>query len=386
MKTLGKEVLFLPIGEGNPRNGEGSFLRLKDGSILFSYTEYYGDNYADHATARISACISTDEGESWGKPFVLIEKDADAENYMSSSLVRLPDGNLGVFYLRNTVTKEGKVSCVPFFCSSADEGKTFSAPIAVFARDGFYCGVNDSAIVTRGGRVILAASMCNNPNCEYHVEGEPAPYIGHDLHFAYSDDSGKTWHEDMPVVASPYNDPVGMQEPGIYEYENGDLWVYARTGYGFQYEARSTDGGKTFSTPRPNFFFTSPEAPMRVKRLGDYTLAVFNPNAYQPMRKATELWNTPKRTPLLCAVSTDDGRSFDTTDYVSANGAYRGFRDRLFLIEDDESESYCYPEMIEVEGGFLVGYYHSASTPMCLAATKIKKITWTELNAALGIS
>jgi hypothetical protein len=271
------------------------------------------------------------------------------------------------------------------FCVSADEGKTFSEPIACITRDGFYCGVNDSAIVTRGGRIILATSACNNSDTERHVEGDAPPYPGQDIRFTYSDDCGKTWCEDMPVIAPPYKDPVGLQEPGIYEYENGDLWVYARTGYGFQYESRSTDGGKSWTAPRPNFFFTSPEAPMRVKRLGDYTLAVFNPNAYQPMRTETELWNTPKRTPLLCAVSPDDGRSFDTTDYVSANGAYRGFRDRLFLIEDDESESYCYPEMIEVKDGFLVGYYHSAKTPMCLAATKIKKITWAEMKEALNL-
>ena len=79
MKTLGKEVLFLPIGRGNPRNGEGSFLRLPDGAILFAYTEYYGESNDDAATARISACISHDEGEHFGAPFVLIEKAADAE-------------------------------------------------------------------------------------------------------------------------------------------------------------------------------------------------------------------------------------------------------------------------------------------------------------------
>ena len=201
-----------------------------------------------------------------------------------------------------------------------------------------------------------------------------------------SDDCGKSWYTLCEPIALPYPCfKIGLQEPGIYEHENGDIWCYSRTGYGFQYECRSTDGGKSFSSPRPSFLFTSPEAPMRVKRLGDYTLAVFNPNAYQPMRTATELWNSPKRTPLLCAVSTDDGRSFDTADQGAQNGAYLGFRDRLFLIESDESESYCYPEMIETKDGFLVGYYHSSGTPMCLAATRIKKITWKEMRSALSL-
>lgn len=385
MKTLGKEVLFLPIGKGNPRNGEGSFLRLGNGDILFAYTEYYGNSYDDGATARISACLSTDDGESFGESFVLIEKSADAENYMSVSLLRLPDGNVGIVYLKKTKNAEGKLLCMPEFRVSCDEGKTFSDPISCISHSGYYCAVNDSAIVTRTGRIIVPMSAFNGETTfAVTVEGSTPPYPGQDVHFVCSDDSGKTWHDDMPVIAPPYRDKTGLQEPGIYEHENGELWCYARTGYGFQYECRSADGGKTFTPPRPNFLFTSPEAPMRVRRLGDYTIAVWNPNSYQPMREVTELWNSPKRTPLLCAVSTDDGRSFDTTDTDASNGALRGFRDRLFLIESDENESYCYPEMIETKDGFLVGYYHSAGTPMCLAATRVKKITWAEVKEAIS--
>ena len=61
MKKIGKEVLFLSTGEKNPRNGEGSLLRLKDGRILYAYTQYYGDSWQDHATARVAACYSSDE-------------------------------------------------------------------------------------------------------------------------------------------------------------------------------------------------------------------------------------------------------------------------------------------------------------------------------------
>lgn len=386
MKTLGKEVLFLPIGDGNPRNGEGTFARLKNGAILFAYTEYYGNSFDDSATARISACISEDEGEHFGAPFVLIEKDAGAENYMSPTLLRLADGNLGILYLRKSKNEAGKILCMPEFRASKDEGKTFGAPVPCFSRAGYYCAVNDSAIVTRSGRILVAASAFNAiTNFAVRVEGREPPYPGQDVHFAYSDDGGVIWQDDLPVIAPPYADQTGLQEPGLYEYENGELWCYMRTGYGFQYESRSCDGGKTFTPPRPNFLFTSPDAPMRVKRLGGYTVAVFNPNAYHPMRDKTELWNSPKRTPLLCAVSPDDGRSFDTTDKGAENGALHGFRDRLFLIENDESESYCYPSMIETKDGFLVAYYHSAGTPMCLAATRVKKITWKEMREALSL-
>jgi len=100
MKHIGCEVLFLPAGEGNPRNGESTMIRLKNGSILFAYTQYYGTSWEDHATARLAACISEDEGESWSAPFAIIEKDEAAQNIMSPSLVRMPGGDLGIIYLR----------------------------------------------------------------------------------------------------------------------------------------------------------------------------------------------------------------------------------------------------------------------------------------------
>ena len=385
MKTLGKEVLFLPIGEKNPRNGEGSFARLKDGAILFAYTEYYGESYDDSATARIGACISNDDGESFGAPFVLIEKDSKAENYMSPTLLRLPDGALGIIYLRKSKNEAGKILCMPEFRTSHDEGMSWSEPTSCISRAGYYCGVNDSAIVTQKGRILLAAAAFNAvTGFAVRVEGRDPAYPGQDVYVVASDDVGKTWRE-LCVIAPPYADTTGLQEPGLYEYENGELLCYMRTGYGFQYECRSLDGGESFNDPRPNFLFTSPDAPMRIKRLGDYTVSVWNPYPYHPLRDKKELWGSPKRTPLLCAVSTDDGRCFDTTDKSASNGALCSFRDCLFLIESDESESYCYPEMIETKDGFLVGYYHSAGTPMCLAATRVKKITWDEVREALSL-
>ena len=53
MKKIGREVAFLATSEKNPRNGEGSFLRLSDGRIMYAYTEYYGDSWEDHAIARL---------------------------------------------------------------------------------------------------------------------------------------------------------------------------------------------------------------------------------------------------------------------------------------------------------------------------------------------
>ena len=143
-KKIGREVAFLKTGHKNPRNGEGTFARLKDGKIMHVYTEYYGDSFNDNATARLSAIFSADEGESWSKPTVLLEKDGEAENYMSPSLLRLPDGDLGLLFLRKQKKETGidcdgeKFVCMPVFCRSSDEGKSWSEYTFCIDRDGYY--------------------------------------------------------------------------------------------------------------------------------------------------------------------------------------------------------------------------------------------------------
>ena len=100
LKKIGREVLFLKTGSGNPRNGEGSFIRLKNNDILFVYTAYAGDDWNDHCTASLYGCTSSDEGESWTQPFVVLKQPEDAMNLMSVSLLRMQNGDIGLFYLK----------------------------------------------------------------------------------------------------------------------------------------------------------------------------------------------------------------------------------------------------------------------------------------------
>ena len=95
MKKIGHEVLFLQTKEGNPRNGEGTMLYLNDGRIMCVYTQYYGNDWSDHAIARLCVCISCDNGATWGDSLILLEKDEKAENIMSPSLFYMKNGEIG---------------------------------------------------------------------------------------------------------------------------------------------------------------------------------------------------------------------------------------------------------------------------------------------------
>lgn len=375
MKKIGKEVLFLPASEKNPRNGEGAFIRLKDNTIMFAYTQYCGDNideWLDHSPARIAACYSKDEGETWSEPRVLFEKSDDECNIMSLSFVRMSNDEIGVLYLAKVKLSEKEHFCLPRFHYSSDEGKTWSEAINCLKDPRYYIVNNDRVIKLKSGRIMFPAS--DTGYCYPKLEAGRVKFV-------YSDDNGRSWDILPQTIESPYEDGVGLQEPGIYEFESGRLWAYFRTAYGHQYQSFSEDGGVSWTPAVPNFHFTSPDSPMLVKKVGKYTVSVFNPIGYNCLNERFDQCLSPKRTPYVCAVSTDGGESFDSTGKTAMYGKLGDFTAGCFLLEDDYSNSYCYPAVIEVDGGFLVAYYHSNGTGISLDSTKIIKVMYDEIDA-----
>ncbi len=370
MKKIGKEVLFLSTSGTNPRNGEGSFLRLKDGRIMFAYTQYYGVSCEDHATARIAVCYSCDEGENWTAPEVLIEKGEDDLNIMSVSLLSMENGDIGLLYLRKYM-KDGNLLCMPYFCRFEDEGKTFCPPIPVLDEDGYYVINNDRMVRLKSGRIIIPLA--------YHGQSGTMLIPGK-IFSCFSDDDGVSWYRSENTVSSFYQDGTQLQEPGIFELDDGRVWMWCRTAYGCQHQCFSSDGGKNWSQIMPNYRFTSPDSPMQVKKVGKYTVAIFNPIGFNCLRTDTEVWKSPKRTPFVCAISEDGGVSFVDMTKTFGNGGFDDFVDNCYLLEDDTTNSYCYPAIIEVNDGFLTAYFHSNNTEFCLNSTKITKVTYSELE------
>ena len=185
--------------------------------------------------------------------------------------------------------------------------------------------------------------------------------------FIVSDDDGFNWKKLPVLVTSPFDDEYRLQEPGIYEHEDGTVWLWTRTHYGFQMEAFSCDNCESWTKAQPNTFFTSPASPMSVKKADKYTLAVFNPIPYYTTRGENE--NNWGRSPLICAVSTTDGKGKSIESF-----------DRVFFIEDDLNSGYCYTTIFEGDDYFLAGYYHSEGTDICVRATKIVKIYYSEIE------
>ena len=356
LKKVGKEVLFLATGNNNPRNGEGSFIRLKNGGILHVYTAYFGDDFEDHCPAKLCGVISGDEGESWSLPFTVLEMSEDAQNVMSVSLLRMGNGDIGLFYIEKYVRGEAIVDRY-LLVRSSDEGKSWGRSTPCIDDGDYYVINNDRVVMLLDGTIVIPAAyhQMYTGNAASHFEGK-----GRGCYFVSRDD-GKSFEKLNVDLVSPFIEiSKGLQEPGVYQFEDGRVWTWYRTNLGFQFEAFSEDGCNTWSELRPNLFFTSPRSPLQVKKVGKYTVAVFNPI---PRNATTAKRFGMDRTPLMLAVSEDDGKSFI----------------RSYLLEDDPDNAYSYPAIIEGEDYLLVSYYHSNGGEIDLNSTKITKVRFEEI-------
>ncbi len=355
MKKIGRQVKFIGTSEYNQRNGEGAFIKLKDGSIMFGFTEFTANDWEDDVEARISFIISFDEGETWSDKKVLFERPEDSKNIMSLSFLRMNNDDLGAFYIVKNLDGTDKI----VFTRSKDEGKTWTEPIncmECLENQDYYVLNNDRVLKLKNGRIIFSVAKHTVLNTD--KDFEPGEIL-----FFISDDDGKTFRKTETVFKCPFpQNPDGYEEPGLFQFDDGEIWCYIRTGLGFQYECFSTDNGETFSLPQPNMFFSSACSPMLVKNCGENTVAIFNPVPEHILRDETEPWG---RTPYVMAVSKDDGKTFT--------------KENLYYIEDDLNNGYCYPAIYEGEDFMLVAYYHSNNTDICLNSTKIIKIDYTEI-------
>lgn len=358
MPITHRQVGFIEAKDNISRVGEGAFVRLKNGSIMLAYTEYYTPSPKDDAPARLCCIYSHDEGETWGDYRILLEKEDSDQNIMSVSFLRMPQGEILLFYLKKFV-KDGNVICQPHVRRSIDEGETWSDAICCGPRDFYYVVNNDRVVRLRNGRILMPAALYAPP-----LMGKPL-YPFASLCFIVSDDGGYTWYEQEKEFRFPEEYRFGPEEPGLYEHEDGTIWCYIRTRLGYQWQMLSHDGGDTWTLPRPNTFFSSPNSPMLVKKVCGLTVAVFNPIPNFTTRDKY----LRGRTPLLMVVSKTDGRTHDQEAFPIS-----------VVLEDDPKNDFCYPAILEGENYFLLAYFDSNNSNTPLNSMKVVKIDVNEIE------
>ncbi|NLD88682.1 MAG: exo-alpha-sialidase [Clostridiales bacterium] len=377
MSVIGHEVLFLKPGPDNPRNSEGAFLRLADGSIMYAYSRYHGNSWSDFGDAEIYAIFSRDEGETWGEGRTLIRKNLEDTNLMSVSLLRMANGDVGLFFLRKT----GDFDCRLNFVRSSDEGNTWSEPICCVPEPGYYVTNNDRVIMLKSGRIIFPGNYHETLPCSDFKDPHKAFNPVSTGHFYVSDDDGKSFRKTGSFISLPFSRTnTGLQETGLLELAPNVLWAWSRTCHGFQFESFSTNGGETWGEVNPNQFFSGPDSPMCVKRLLDgRILAIFNPIPNYTGREKYISWG---RTPLVCAVAgTSNGNTplICATSGASSSNSAPEFGN-LKAIEDDPRYGYCYTAIHPEQDYILLAYCCGFEGHQTLQGLKIKKIHIYELD------
>jgi sialidase-1 len=349
-KTIESEiVLELDPSPDNPRNSEGSFVTLTDGRLLFAYSRYYGESWADEATARICGRTSKDGGRTWSERDEVIVENEGRRNVMSVSLLRLQDGRIALWYLRkNSIT-----NCRAYMRTSSDDGHTWTRASLCIPAPGYFVVNNDRVVQHHSGRLIIPAAY---HRAKLPVQHNPKEmYAGFDGRsiaiFFLSDDNGRTWRESRDWWALPLRSGSGLQEPGLVELADGRLYAYCRTDAGYQYEMVSEDGGETWSPPQQASVFRSPCSPLSIKRIsrtGDL-LAIWNdPSQSTPGSQflpkntdnSTLLSQSWGRTPLVAAISRDEGKTWENHK----------------LLESDPAHGYCYTAIHDADDAMLLAY------------------------------
>ncbi|NIA11312.1 MAG: exo-alpha-sialidase [Nitrospiraceae bacterium] len=351
-KIINNVVLELNSTESNPRNSEGAFITLSDGTIMFAYSRFYGGG-GDDSKADIAARYSTDGGNTWTeKDRILVKNDAE-QNVMSVSLLRLQDGRIALFYVR----KNGLHDCRLYMKTSTDEGKSWTDAILTIPAPGYFVVNNDRVIQLENGRIIVPAAYHRRKGEDTHDMNN---FDGRAIAIYFiSDDTGKTWRESKSWWTLPVVSGTGLQEPGVIELNDGRLFSWARTDQGCQYGMWSFDDGDTWSPPQPTQF-RSPCSPLSMKRIpqNNHLLAIWNDHSgrftLHPAQPCTG-----KRTPLVSAISENEGKT------------WKHFKQ----IESNPAEGYCYTAIHFVDDSVLLAYYvGGAETKGCLNRLRIRKI------------
>ncbi len=358
MDVLSSELkAMLRPGPGNPRNSEGSFLRLDDGRIAFAFSRYVGTSYDDHARCNICVIYSHDDGETWDTEHVETLVDAiqyGVQNVMSVSLIRLNNGDIGLFYIKKG--SSGISSQYMLRRYRGDFSQLLSEVLCFPGNyDAYYVVNNDRVLCMQNGTLVVPTayhltSMREGVN---HFDGRGV------VHTFSSEDDGVTWKENRGTISldDGYS-ATGLQEPGLLELMGGVLYCYCRTDRMWQYETVSLDQGKNWFRAQPSKF-ASPDSPMLIKK-NPYSgkfYAIWNPIPKYPYRQCKSYsWG---REPLVMADS-EDGVNFGN----------------CLDIETDTARGYCYPAMYFLdEKTMLIAYCNGGEADGCvLNSTAIRKI------------
>jgi sialidase-1 len=332
--------LLGPVSDTIGKNGEGSTIELKDGTILHAFSRHMRPTdikrypNPDLWPAVVAGMESHDGGVTWSTPRIMF-RSSTGDNAMQPGFVRMSKGELGISYsLINSISSATKV-----FRFSTDEGRTWSPEIPISPAGSYWTSAHDRMLRLASGRILIPLHHKKVVRPEEMV-----------TRVAYSDDNGRTWKlgaqevttsDIMPAFVQHFGarSAPGFWEASIAQLANGHLVMLGRTYGGSLYETLSSDDGLTWSPPKPTTL-RSGAAPGRLARIpdSDDLLVVWNSCCVQPEDSLLG-----ERITLSSAISSDGGQSWNLQRTMEA-------------ITPGDGNRVEYPAITFIDGKAFVSY------------------------------
>ncbi len=256
---------------------------------------------------HVYGTFSADAAKTWTAPKLLIsdEKLTDGDPNI------LVDGNTVWVYSTRVPRPNTIKKALTMMVKSTDNGATWSQPKEIFIPRQYTPGKQHNAIKLRDGSYAMGISwdLWAEKGMAARTEGEMNLASGLLLS---TDGENWTLHGNVYAQAEDKIRPNytnGLCEPSIVQLDNGELLMILRSGGSRHYEARSRDGGVTWSRPAASSL------------TGSNTLTALWKSETNPSEIVAVWNNNPlNRWPLVTAMSTDGGRRWTAPRILSNPG------------------------------------------------------------------
>jgi len=294
--------------------GPGTF-RLENGDILMAAPWGRPPTNFEQLAATFPVPMlyrSTDGGRTWQEQGRM-KIEWSLKGMVSDqgiSFLRLKDGRLAFVLPRHVEGLHG--GGVPAISFSSDDGATWSAAKMLIEEDAAYYVMNDRLIQLKSGRLLVPVSRKAGKH-----EGDKDESLA-----MLSDDGGASWR--LSRGRARLSAPRGMQEPCAVELADGRVRLLARTGAGSIHTSISADGGETWSEPEPTTL-ESPCSSLTLRRAPDGRLVCLYNHA-TPLKEGAFF----PRTPLVYALSSDDGATWSAPVVIDTSGGEHLDRQNIY--------------------------------------------------------